>query len=242
MAITHISANYAGDDDGVADTTSITLPFNELVGGAAWTASPGRVLYLASAADKSIGTWNDPSGWTAVNKLANTDVSLAVWYKVADGSETTVTITFSAGTRFLGAVCFEEDSITATGLVSASANSGTSNVDLIASGSANPGRAALAVAIVATDSTTCMGGVSGQPTWSDSYTRITGHNDTGTPNSNSGFPGWSLATKSVSGSTSVTPTWTPNFDQAAITLVVFPLRLAPPPVPQMRLPMALLAR
>ena len=50
MAITHISANYAGDDDGVADTTSITLPFNELVGGAAWTASPGRVLYLASAA------------------------------------------------------------------------------------------------------------------------------------------------------------------------------------------------
>lgn len=242
MAVTHAAAGYAGDADLTANTTSITLDFNEYVGGSAWTATAGRVLYLMAAADKSVGTWNDPSGWTAINKRVGADVSLGVWYKVAAGGESSVTVTFTSGTRFLGAYVMERDDITATGMQSVSANSGTSDVDGIASGSVNPGGNAIAIAVVATDSTSAFGGINGQPTWSDSYTRVAGQNDTGTPSSNSGFPGWSVATKSVSASTSVEPDWSPNFDQAAITLVTFPLRLGPAPAPQVRMPFALLAR
>lgn len=242
MAISHAAAVDAGSADVTPAMTTFNLPFNEYVDGAAWTATSGRVLYLMCAADKSVGTWTDPSGWTAINKRVGTDVSLAVWYRVADGTETTVTLAWSTNVRMAGAYVMERDDTTINGLVSASANSGTTDVDSIASGSADAGRPAIAIAVVALDSTTAWGGISGQPTWSDSYTRVGGHNDTGTPSSNSGFPGWSVATKSVSASTSVTPSWSPNFDQAAITLAVFPLRLAPPPVPQLRLPQSILAR
>lgn len=241
MAISHIAANYGGNDDLTADLTTFDLPFNELVGGAAWTATPGRLLFLICAADKTVGTWTAPSGWTVVNERVGADVSLAVYYRVAQGGETTVTLAWSTGVRFAGACVIEEDSITANGMVSVSANSGTGTVDHIASGSADAGRPALAIAVVAVDSCSTWGGISSQPTWSDSYSNVAGQDDTGTPGSNNGFPGWSIATKSVSASTSVDPTWTPSFDQAAITLAVFPLRLAPLPV-RGRMATAILAR
>lgn len=242
MTLTHAAAVDAGSADVTPAMTTFDLPFNEYVDGAAWTATAGRVLYLMCAADKNVGTWTTPSGWTVINEQAGTDVSIGVWYRVAEGTETTVTLAWSTNVRMAGAYVMERDDITSRGLVPASANSGTTAVDSIASGSADAGRPAIAIAAVAVDSTTAFGGITGQPTWSDSYTRVAGQNDTGTPSSNSGFPGWSVATKSVSASTSVTPTWTPNFDQATITLVVFPLRLGPLPAPQPRLPMALLAR
>lgn len=242
MTITHIAANYGGNDDLTADLTTFDLPFNELVGGSPWIATAGRLLYLVCPADKTVGTYTDPDGWTPINKRVGADVSLGVWYRVAQGGESSVTLAWSTGIRFAGACVIEEDSITANGMASISANSGTGTVDHIASGSVDPGRPALAIAVVAVDSCSTWGGISSQPTWSDSYNNVVGQDDTGTPGSNNGFPGWSIATKSVSGSTSVDPTWTPSFDQAAITLAVFPLRLGPLPAQQPRMPAALLAR
>lgn len=223
MGRTHNAAAYAGDDDLTANTTSITLNFNEISGGAAWAATEGRILYLAVSIDKSGGTLNDPDGWTSVRKYSATDVSQGVWVKRAKGGEKSVTVTFTNATRFLGAYAEERDDVTIAGMNSVTANSGTSTVDHIASGSVDPGGNAIGTAVVTVDSCSVWGGPTGQPTWSDSYTRAAGQNDTGTPGSNNGFPGWSVASKSVSASTSVDPTWTASFDQAVIVLTTFPL-------------------
>lgn len=85
MAITRVRFNAAGD---VGAQTSLALPLGA-------TATAGHVLLAVWAVDKSAGTFTTPSGWTLLASQVGTSVSIMVCGKVAAGTETTVTGSWS---------------------------------------------------------------------------------------------------------------------------------------------------
>jgi hypothetical protein len=212
----------------VAAGTDSTNPANFITTFDVPFAAPtvGNVLIAVLAADKTIGTPTTPDGWTPVDQEINSNVSLVVYERVADGSETSITFLWSTPSRMTWGHVQERDDITVTGRTADSSTSGNSNVTSIATATVATAGDAIAIAAWAMDS--CTGftaGIDGQPSWSNSFARIAGQNDnSGTiPGANPGFPGASIAERSVTaGSYSTTASWDTS-DQAVTVLAIFPL-------------------
>lgn len=217
MSIVQQAAVAAGASSGTSLTT-----FDVALGA---TATAGNVLVAACAADKTVGVWTTPSGWTVLVERVGNSASQAVYYRVSDGTETSVTFAWSSAIRFAGGYIREESGVTATGALTATANSGESSVTSLASGAVTAAGDGVAIAALAIDSASAFGGISGNATWNNAFIQDRGQSDTGgvPPDpTDPGFPGWGVASRSVSaGSVSVTPSWT-NGDQAVIALLVLP--------------------
>jgi hypothetical protein len=87
MAISRVRFQASGN---VNATTSLALP----LGG---TATAGNVLVAVWAIDKDVTSITAPSGWTTLASQLGTSVSFLVCGKVAAGTETTATASFSGG-------------------------------------------------------------------------------------------------------------------------------------------------
>lgn len=201
---------------GATDLTSVALTLPA-------AATAGRVLVAAVVVDKAAGSFTLPSGWTrAVADITGSDVSMMLIHRTAAGGETGVSITWSTAARFAGGWIGELSGVTLTGALASSANSGSSNVTSQSTGSVTATGAGDAIAILGVDSCSAFGGVSGQPTWTNSFTRQAGQDSISVPGADVGFPGWSVALRSVSaGSVSSTPSWGSG-DQAAAAVLVLP--------------------
>ena len=223
MPITNSAVVAAGDANVTPLMSSFTLTFG-------WTATAGRVLVAVFAGDKSTGTFTTPTGWTLGPSIINTDVTLILFYKVSDGTETQIAFSWTTLIRMAGAYCMERDDVTLTGILSNSANSGATTVTSQDTGSVTaPAVPTIAIAAWAMDSINSYPGgapLTSQPTWSNSFARVAGQNDTSAtiPGGNGGFPAWSVATLGVSangGSITTTADWTGGTaDQAAAAILL----------------------
>jgi len=77
-------------DSGSSGASGSTSTSPALAG----TATSGNILICGVSTDAGSGAITTPSGWTLANKHEDIEVSNAVFYKISDGTETGVTISW----------------------------------------------------------------------------------------------------------------------------------------------------
>lgn len=135
-------------------STSFALPIG--------APRPGSILVLNAAVNQNSGNANvnTPAGWTLVNSIdQSTDVDFKQFVKVADGTETSVSVTINVTTSRATLSLLEVDGALFTSTVDASSTQG--GVSLVTTGDTGTqtptgsGRAAIEV-VVAKDAVTSM--------------------------------------------------------------------------------------
>jgi hypothetical protein len=102
------SSTDSGNNANVIFTAPVTVPYiyevdapgqqatatNNTVNFS--TPQSGSLLVYSLAIQNAFGTMTDPTGWTlAVQKSQSTNTHLWIWYKISDGTETSVTATWT---------------------------------------------------------------------------------------------------------------------------------------------------
>jgi RHS repeat-associated protein len=198
----------------------------------------GKLLLATLAVDKSSGAITAPPGWTPVEDYVNTSTSQAMAWKIATGSESSVTWTWAtARMSFAGYVELDLDNPT---FVSGSAGAlpnppNDLDASLISYAGATAADAGVAVAHASID--TAAGhwpAAASSPAWSNGYQRVVQPGYDGLAlDASAEFPGSSLAIRGVAAgdSTKTTASGAGTGNQLSLVVGLFRSSGAAPPPP-----------
>lgn len=167
-----------GDDDNLDgtsdDTTTLATAATSITHTFRLTATAGNMLALCFGGDKDVGAITTPTGWNLAISDSSTDVSIAGFWKVADGTETSVTVQY--GTSRLSALHLVEWS----GLDNFDGSAGVFSDDPPQNGASTSSRSSGSVTNTDTNgarSLACIASDSGANTnaginWTNGYTQL----------------------------------------------------------------------
>lgn len=182
------------------------------------TATNGNILIALCSFDKDAGTVTAPSGFsTAVVVKADISVTLALCYKVSDGTEDTITYTHTtsrSGCMWVGEYSGLSGSTPNVAIITN--DNGTSEISTISTGTTGATTQNNTLAIVAMGSDTATKTDDGAA-WTNSFAQQA------YLGSSSAYPGFSVATKSLTSTGTVESTFstTDVGDQMAAIAIVW---------------------
>lgn len=148
------SVNY-----GTGTTITVSLGF---------TPTSGRILLCCAGWDKNATSFTTPSGFTALGQRAGTSVSGAMFYKVSDGTETSVAVTAGSAPTSGGTVWVAEVDTTTTLVDYTNPTYSDTAVASVSTGTATG--TGVAVAFATVDSFINVDDGPPYNTWSNSFT------------------------------------------------------------------------
>lgn len=162
MAVSFVGIN--GRATGSGSSATITVPFT--------AAATNNLLLLCLAFDKASGAVNTPAGWTALGAQSGASASNAVFWRIADGTETTVTVTYatpgSGGSSALVAEVTGQHAITpVSAAVNPTYSDTASTTYVIDPPAANGAAGGLATAWITVDSASVMPWTLSAPGWAN---------------------------------------------------------------------------
>lgn len=124
------------------------------------TPDAGNLLFFVVAVDKHSGTITLPAGWTPLWNQPGLSVSVAAAYRIADGTETSVTVNWATGRNGGTILLTEYAAVTNTVVAQSLKPYSDLDVTAITAGpTASLSSSGLALAFAAFDSATTRGGI-----------------------------------------------------------------------------------
>ena len=204
----------------VGSSTSYTLNFG-------WTATAGRLLVLTASWDKDVTSLVEltdaTTTWTQVDyRLSGIAATGAMYYKVADGTETKVRLQWTNSEDISIRVAEYSGIVSVDPLDVSSSDVTSGETTTVSTGTTAATAQAdeLAIAMMGSDS---GGNTTTGRSWNNGFTEVTWLNDS------SGDPGLSVAEKDLTSTGTVQTTFTTTDSGDEMVAIVATFKLEPPP-------------